>query len=83
MEALEFFKARKRMCEATKCDSCKLYHVQQGGCCISPCHENIDAFEKAIAIVGQWNKLGPRRKGRRSGELSQLLEAWNRRTDND
>ena len=53
MDALEFFKARKRMCEATKCVSCKLYHVQ-GGCCIAPEKEKIDAFEEAIAIVEQW-----------------------------
>ena len=53
MDALEFLKARKRMCEATKCASCKLYHVQ-GGCCIVPEKEEIDAFEEAIAIVEQW-----------------------------
>lgn len=53
MDALEFFKARKRMCKATKCASCKLYHVQ-GGCCIVPEREEIDAFEEAIAIVEQW-----------------------------
>ena len=53
MDALEFFKARKRMCEATKCASCKLYHVQ-GGCCVAPEKEKIDAFEEAITIVEQW-----------------------------
>lgn len=53
MEALEFFKARKRMCEAMKCDSCKLYHMQ-GGCCIAPEKEKIAACEEAIAIVEQW-----------------------------
>lgn len=58
MEALEFFKARKRMCEATKCNSCKLYHVQ-GGCCIAPDHEKIDAYEEAIAIVERWAKEHP------------------------
>lgn len=58
MEALEFFKARKRMCEATKCDSCKLYHAQ-GGCCVAPEYEKIDACEEAIAIVGQWAKEHP------------------------
>ena len=53
MDALEFFKARKRMCEATKCASCKLGHMQ-GGCCIAPETEKIDACEEAIAIVEQW-----------------------------
>lgn len=53
MEALEFFKARKRMCEATKCASCKLCHMQ-GGCSIAPENEEIDACEEAIAIVEQW-----------------------------
>ena len=58
MEALEFFKARKRMCEATKCASCKLCHMQ-GGCSIAPENEEIDACEEAIAIVGQWEKEHP------------------------
>lgn len=53
MDALEFFKARKRMCKATKCASCKLGHMQ-GGCCIAPEIEKIDACEEAIAIVEQW-----------------------------
>ena len=53
MDALEFFKARKRMCEATKCASCKLCHMQ-GGCSIAPENEEIDACEEAIAIVEQW-----------------------------
>ena len=58
MDALEFFKTRKRMCEATKCADCKLYHVQ-GGCCIAPEKEKIDACEEAIAIVEQWDKDHP------------------------
>ena len=58
MEALEFFKARKRMCEATKCASCKLYYTQ-GGCCIAPEKEKIGACEEAIAIVEQWAKDHP------------------------
>lgn len=53
MDAMEFFKARKRMCKATKCASCKLGHMQ-GGCCIAPETEKIDACEEAIAIVEQW-----------------------------
>ena len=73
MDALEFFKARKRMCEATKCASCKLYHVQ-GGCCISPENEKIDAFEEAIAIVEQWAKDHPI-KTRQSVFLEQYPEA--------
>lgn len=59
MEELEFFKARKRMCEATKCSSCKLYHVQGGGCCVAPNHETIEDCEEAISIVGQWAKEHP------------------------
>lgn len=35
-----------------------------------------------VRNAGHWNKLRPRRKGRRSGELSHLPEAWNRRVDN-
>lgn len=58
MEALEFFKARKRMCEATKCASCKLCHMQ-GGCSIAPENEEIDACEEAIAIVEQWAAAHP------------------------
>lgn len=73
MEALKFFKARKRMCEATKCDSCKLYHMQ-GGCCIAPEKEKIDACEEAIAIVEQWAKDHPI-KTRQSVFLEQYPEA--------
>lgn len=58
MDALDFFKARKRMCEAKNCNGCKLYHVQ-AGCCITPENEKIDAFEEAIAIVEQWAKEHP------------------------
>jgi hypothetical protein len=58
MEALEFFKARKRMCEATKCASCKLFHVQ-GGCCIAPENEKINAVKEVIDIVEQWAKEHP------------------------
>lgn len=58
MDALEFFKARKRMCEEKKCESCKLYHMQ-GGCCIAPEREKIEACEEAIAIVSQWAKEHP------------------------
>ena len=72
MDALDFLKARKRMCEATKCASCKLYPVQ-GGCCIAPDHEKIDAFEEAIAIVGQWAKEHPT-KTRQSVFLEQYPE---------
>lgn len=73
MEALEFLKARKRMCEATKCASCKLYPVQ-GGCCLAPEKEKIDAFEEAIAIVEQWAKEHPA-KTRQSVFLEQYPEA--------
>ncbi len=72
MEALEFLKARKRMCEATKCASCKLYPVQ-GGCCLAPEKEKIDAFEEAIAIVEQWAKEHPA-KTRQSVFLEQYPE---------
>ena len=58
MDALDFFKARKRMCEAMKCGSCKLYHMP-GGCYIAPENEKIEACEEAIAIVGQWAKEHP------------------------
>lgn len=58
MDALEFFKARKRMCEATNCNGCKLYHAQVG-CCITPQYEKIEACEETIAIVSQWAKEHP------------------------
>ena len=58
MDALDFLKARKRMCEATNCNSCKLYHMQ-GSCCIAPEREKIEACEEAIAIVEQWAKEHP------------------------
>lgn len=73
MEALEFFKARKRMCEATKCASCKLCHMQ-GGCSIAPENEEIDACEEAIAIVEQWATEHPV-KTRQSVFLEQWPEA--------
>ena len=73
MDALEFFKTRKRMCEATKCADCKLYHVQ-GGCCIAPEKEKINAFEEAIAIVEQWPKEHPA-KTRQSVFLEQFPNA--------
>ena len=73
MDALEFFKARKRMCEATKCASCKLYHVQ-GGCCVAPEKEKIDAFEEAITIVERWAVAHPT-KTRQSVFLEQYPEA--------
>lgn len=73
MEALEFFKARKRMCEATNCNGCKLYHAQVG-CCITPQYEKIEAFEEAIAIVEQWAKDHPI-KTRQSEFLKHYPEA--------
>lgn len=73
MEALKFFKARKRMCEATKCASCKLCHMQ-GGCSIAPENEEIDACEEAIAIVEQWAAEHPV-KTRQSVFLEQYPEA--------
>lgn len=57
MDALDFFKARKRMCAATNCNSCKLYHTQ-GGCIITQ-YEKIDTCEETIAIVEQWAKEHP------------------------
>ncbi len=72
MDALDFFKARKRMCEATKCASCKLCHMQ-GGCSIAPENEEIDACEEAIAIVEQWAKEHPI-KTRQSVFLEQYPE---------
>ena len=70
MDALEFFKARKRMCEATKCASCKLGHMQ-GGCCIAPETEKIDACEEAIAIVEQWAAEHPVKT-----RQSEFLKQW-------
>ena len=74
MDAMDFLKARKRMCEAMKCGSCKLYHMPGGGCCISPDREKIEACEEAIAIVEQWAKEHPA-KTRQSVFLEQYPEA--------
>nr|DAN03100.1 MAG TPA: hypothetical protein [Caudoviricetes sp.] len=74
MDALEFLKARKRMCEATKCASCKLCHMQRG-CFIAPENEEIDACEEAIAIVEQWATAHPV-KTRQSVFLEQWPEAF-------
>ena len=73
MDALEFLKARKRMCEATKCASCKLCHMQRG-CFIAPENEEIDACEEAIAIVEQWATAHPI-KTRQSVFLEQFPNA--------
>lgn len=72
MDALEFFKARKRMCVATDCNNCKLYHTQAG--CIITQYEKIDTCEETIAIVEQWAKEHPI-KTRQSVFLEQWPEA--------
>ena len=73
MDALDFFKARKRMCGAIKCGSCKLYHMS-GGCYIDPECEKIEACEEAIVIVEQWATEHPV-KTRQSVFLEQYPEA--------
>ena len=54
MDALEFLKEKRRMCNSfdTGCIKCPLGDIE---CCVSP-EETDEEFEKEIAIVEQWSK---------------------------
>ena len=72
MDALEFLKEERRMCNSFDigCVKCPLGDI---GCCVSP-EETDEEFEREIAIVEQWSKEHPR-KTRQSVFLKQYPEA--------
>ena len=72
MDALEFLKEERRMCNSfdTGCVKCPLGDI---GCCVSP-EETDEEFEKEIVIVEQWSKEHPR-KTRQSEFLKQFPNA--------
>ena len=79
MEALEFLKERKRLCEVyfekTECKECPLENMgcwTADFCADDSCAD--DSCEKVIAIVEQWSKEHPR-KTRQSVFLEQWPEA--------
>ena len=71
MDAVEFLKERKRLCEVyfekTECKECPLENM---GCwTVDFCAD--DSCEKVIAIVEQWSKEHPRKT-----RQSVFLEQW-------
>lgn len=71
MDALEFLKERKRLCEVyfekTECKECPLENM---GCWTADfCAD--DSCEKVIAIVERWSKEHPRKT-----RQSVFLEQW-------
>ena len=69
MDALEFLKEERRMCNSFDigCVKCPLGDI---GCCVSP-EETDEEFEREIAIVEQWSKEHPRKT-----RQSVFLEQW-------
>lgn len=75
MDAAEFLKERKRLCEVyfEKTDACKECPLENMGCWTADfCAD--DSCEKVIAIVEKWSKEHPRRT-RQSVFLEQYPEA--------
>lgn len=72
MDALEFLRERKRMCESfgTSCDGCPLH----GHPCTSISSMNDGDCERLLVEVEQWSKEHPR-KTRQSVFLEQYPEA--------
>lgn len=71
MEALEFLRERKRMCNLCKhCEGCPL---ERAGCGLGTSASD-EEYEKIIAAVEQWSKEHPR-KTRQSVFLEQYPEA--------
>lgn len=71
MDALEFLKERKRMCNSCKnCDGCPL----EGTYCALSYVTPDEDYERIIAAVEQWSKEHPR-KTRQSVFLEQYPEA--------
>jgi len=76
MDALEFLRERKRMCNLCKhCEGCPL---ERAGCGLGTSASD-EEYEKIIAAVEQWSKEHPR-KTRQSVFLEQWPEA--KRVDN-
>lgn len=73
MDALEFLKERKRMCDSYKDCNCKGCPLERGNCGLSTGLSN-EECERIIAIVEQWSKEHPR-KTRQSVFLEQWPEA--------
>lgn len=71
MDALEFLRERKRMCNSYKdCDGCPL----EGGKCVIN-HITLDEdYKRIIATIEQWSKEHPR-KTRQSVFLEQFPNA--------
>ena len=71
MDALEFLRERKRMCNLCKhCEGCPL---ERAGCGLGTSASD-EEYEKIIADVEQWSKKHPR-KTRQSVFLEQYPEA--------
>lgn len=71
MEALEFLRERKRMCNLCKhCEGCPL---ERAGCGLGTSASD-EEYEKIIATVEQWSKEHPR-KTRQSVFLEQFPNA--------
>ena len=75
MDALEFLRERKRMCNLCKhCEGCPL---ERAGCGLGTSASD-EEYEKIIADVEQWSKEHPRKT-----RQSVFLEQWpNAQTDN-
>ena len=71
MEALEFLKERKRMCNSY--EHCKGCPLERGFCNFGP-NAPEEVYERIIAAVEQWSKDHPR-KTRQSVCLEQFPEA--------
>lgn len=74
MDAVEFVRAKRRMCKSHTCDQCEIWKSE-----IEPanvfCHEWMGKnAEKAVAFVEQWSKEHPI-KTRQSVFLEQWSEA--------
>lgn len=71
MDALEFFRERKRMCNLCKhCEGCPL---ERAGCGLGTSASD-EEYEKIIAIVEQWSKENPS-KTRQTELLNMFPEA--------
>lgn len=71
MDALEFLKERKRMCNSY--DPCRGCPLEGGYCSYGP-NAPEEAYERIIAAVEQWSKEHPR-KTRQDVFLEQYPEA--------
>ena len=68
MEALEFFRERKRMCDSyMDCESCPLVATE----CVVKDMTSEDTCKRIVAAVEQWSKEHPRKT-----RQSVLLEQW-------